>query len=179
MIDAPGIYDLTAAEYHADPCVAPSLSSGVAWELLTRSPLHAWAKHPRLNPDFEPDHSAKFDLGTAAHTLILGKGDQIHVIDAPDYRTKEAQGQRATAILDGKTPLLTWQYERAVVMRDRVIEQLRGHELGHVFGQPGEAEPEQLGEIPRADHGDGATEGLVERPVGQDCPPPTPIRTDP
>lgn len=27
LIDKPGIYRITAAEYHADPCVVPNLSS--------------------------------------------------------------------------------------------------------------------------------------------------------
>ena len=35
-------YNVPEAAYHADPCEAPSLSSGIARTLLTRSTLHAW-----------------------------------------------------------------------------------------------------------------------------------------
>ena len=44
----PGIHNLSAEVYHADPCVKPSLSSSIANVLLQQSPLHAWmAQNPQ------------------------------------------------------------------------------------------------------------------------------------
>lgn len=70
----PGVYDISADEYHRDPCAVPSLSSTLARLILNRSPRHAWTAHPRLNPDFEPTESKVFDIGRAAHRAVLGKG---------------------------------------------------------------------------------------------------------
>ena len=69
MIDRPGIYELSAEEYHADPCPTPSLSSSIARTLLASSPHHAWWEHPRFNPGRVREEDEKFDLGTAAHAL--------------------------------------------------------------------------------------------------------------
>jgi hypothetical protein len=79
----PGIYtDMTAADYHADPCPNPSLTQSVAKVLLQRSPLHAWHAHPRLNPDYQHDDATKFDIGNIAHKMLLGRGKEIVVLEA-------------------------------------------------------------------------------------------------
>lgn len=103
----PGIHNLTTEEYHGDPCPAPSLSSSIAKIMLEQSPRHAWHAHPRLNPQFEPKQSGKMDAGTVAHELLLGAGRGITVIDAPDWRTKDAKAQRDDARKAGKTPILS------------------------------------------------------------------------
>lgn len=71
---SPGIHDISAEAYHADPCDIPSLSSTLARLVLNRSPRHAWTAHPRLNPDYEGKDSKTFDIGRAAHRAVLGKG---------------------------------------------------------------------------------------------------------
>src|SRR5260221_5320495 len=53
MIDTPGLYDIADADYHADCCAVPSLSSSIVKLLDQQTPLHAWQAHPRLNPRFE------------------------------------------------------------------------------------------------------------------------------
>lgn len=69
-----GIHSLPADAYHADPAGEPSLSSSIGRILITQSPLHAWTASPRLNPYWEPKESREFDIGTAAHAEILGRG---------------------------------------------------------------------------------------------------------
>jgi len=101
-----GVYAIDEAAYHADPCVAPSLSSSVAHILLERSPWHAWTAHPRLNPAFEPEDKTTFDLGRGAHAVMLGGPALIAVIDAPDWRTKDAKAARDAARAAGQTPIL-------------------------------------------------------------------------
>ena len=83
----------------------PSLSSGLAHTLLTRSPLHAWTKHPRLNPAWQPDDERRFDVGTAAHGVLL-EGLSLVPLDFPDYRSKAAQAARDAAKASGQLPVL-------------------------------------------------------------------------
>jgi hypothetical protein len=76
MISAAGVYDIPLAEYLRDPAPEPSLSAGIGWTLLTRTPRHAWADHPRLGAMSESKQSKEMDLGTVAHRLLLGKGGE-------------------------------------------------------------------------------------------------------
>lgn len=100
---------LSAEEYFADND-GPSLSSGIANLLVSKSPLHAWYAHPRLNPDYRREERAEFDYGTAAHALLLeGDESRIAVIEADDWRTKAAKEARAQAYADRKTPMLPRQ----------------------------------------------------------------------
>lgn len=131
----PGIYDMPAADYHADPCPAPSLSSGIGHTLVTRSPLHAWSAHPR-HPDFERDEpTAEQEEGTALHALILENRAQVEVIDAPDWRTKAAQEARKAARAAGKVPILLnrWMDLRKVEGASR--QQLSEHEAAPILHQ--------------------------------------------
>lgn len=108
-----GIYTLPAATYHADPCPAPSLSNSIANTILTRSPLHAWHEHPRLNSSFVRTHDTKFNVGTAAHALLLERRhDGIVIVDAPDWKTKAARERRDEAYANDQTPILSHQYDR-------------------------------------------------------------------
>jgi len=82
-ITEPGIYDIPETDYHADPIAEPSLSSSIAKILLARSPRHAWANHPRLNPNQEPETRREFDFGSAAHAMLLeGSMSNFSVVDA-------------------------------------------------------------------------------------------------
>ena len=107
MIDKPGIYDIPATEYHADPCPEPSLSASVARTLVERSPLHAWMKHPRLSNQIVEQPPSKMALGTAAHSVILqGDWSGIGFIAGDNYRTKVSKELRDKIIEIGGTPLL-------------------------------------------------------------------------
>ena len=119
-----GIHDITAAAYHADPCADPSLSASVAHLLCSRSPRHAWAAHPRLNPDFERTERAMFDIGTVAHSALLLGEASCYVVDAPNWQTKAAKEERDRARELGLTPLLTHQAEEINAMVAAVRPQL-------------------------------------------------------
>ena len=102
--------------------------------MIDKTPRHAWIAHPRLNPAFEPQADSKFDRGTVAHELILGRGNGYAVVDAPDWRTKMAQTARDSAREEGKTPILRLQLDEAVVMAEVVRARLEEHgiDLGAV-----------------------------------------------
>jgi hypothetical protein len=107
----PGLYTMPAAEYHADPAPAPSLSNSLIRCLLDLTPRHAWLQHPRLNPHFVPfNGEGKFDAGTVAHAMLLEGEDVCQVIDAGDWRTNAAKDARDAARKAGKVPLLSDQH---------------------------------------------------------------------
>jgi len=128
MIDQPGCYEISAAEYHADPVVEPSLSSSIARTLLAYSPHHAWWEQPRLHPGLEREEKEIFDLGTVAHAYILQGESDFTIIDAKDYRTKDAQGARDAARLEGKTPILAHRWQDVQDMAHAVELQLGAFE---------------------------------------------------
>lgn len=112
-VNEPGLYRMTAEQYHADPCPEPSLSASMIRNLLHLSPLHAWHKHPQLNPHWEADRSSDaMDEGTILHFLVLGAGAAPVIVDAPDWRTKAAQELRATARARGRAAVLTWRWRQ-------------------------------------------------------------------
>lgn len=135
----PGIHDIPADVYHADPCDRPSLSSSIAHLLVSASPAHARASHPKLNPEFEREEEAKFDLGTAVHAFLLQGIDKAHVVDAPDWRTNAAKEQRDEARAHGYIPLLRSQWDRVRAMEAAArvqLEQLEVEPVPFTEGKP-------------------------------------------
>lgn len=128
-IIAPGVYDISAAEYHADPCATPSLSSSIGKLLVTPggTPRRAWWDHPRLNPDYVSEESDKFDLGNAAHAIILRSDSDFTIVDAPDWRTKTSQERRLDARATGKIPILEKHWHNVVAMGKSAALQIAAH----------------------------------------------------
>ena len=81
---APGIHQMTADSYFALETPTPALSSSIARKLLGYSPLHAWYAHPVLNPGGEREEKEAYDIGTAAHALLLDAAqrsqEQMHEV---------------------------------------------------------------------------------------------------
>lgn len=97
-------------QYVKDPCPEASLSAGVMNALVTRSPAHAWVKHPRLNPAWAEEESGRADLGTALHAAILGGEEIVYAPEGfEDWRKKEAQTFRNNARENGQIALLAHQ----------------------------------------------------------------------
>lgn len=125
----PGIHDEIPSEvYHADPAPEPSLSAGVAKKLISRSPLHAWAGHPRLNPEYREEVADRMDFGSAAHALLLQGLDICHVVDGfDDWKKQAARDERDDARSSGLIPLLRKDYERMVELCEAVKRQTARH----------------------------------------------------
>jgi hypothetical protein len=91
-----------------------ALSSGAAFRAVTQSPLHA--RHYQLT---NSKNSSVADIGTIAHRILLeGHENDIVLIDADDWRTKDAKAARDTAYLEGKTPLLAKEIPHIRAMVD-------------------------------------------------------------
>lgn len=100
--------DIPEVAYHAD---RSSLSVSGAKLLLKAPALYRW----QLD---HPTHRDVFDVGSAAHRLVLGVGPEIEVVDADSWRTKAAQEGRDAARAAGRIPLLTADHERVRAMAD-------------------------------------------------------------
>lgn len=135
-ITEPGVYDLTDAEYHADPVPGGSLSSTGARRLLPPG-CPAQFRYDVDNP--EPNGKAHFDIGHAAHQLVLGAGPELVVVDHPNWQTKAARLERDYARAAGKVPLLADQHARVLAMADA----LRQHPTASLLFEPGRGRPEQ------------------------------------
>ena len=83
QITSPGIYDMPAETYHADPVPAGSLSSTGARRILPPG-CPALFRYEQQNGT---GHRPEFDFGTAAHKLVLGVGPKLKRINAKDWRT--------------------------------------------------------------------------------------------
>ncbi len=101
----------------ADADGVPALSATIAHLLVARSALHAWHAHPRLNPNYRQEESAEFDYGRAAHAALLeGDESRWHVVEADDWRKKDAKEARDAARAAGKMPLLARQAHKVRAM---------------------------------------------------------------
>ncbi len=121
----PGIHlDIASADYFLDPAESPSLTQSIASVLLDRSPRHAALRHPRLNPAWEPYEDTKFNIGNAAHKLLIGRGKELVIVEADDWRTKDAKAARAEAQEAGKVAILAHQHRTAEAMADAFREQV-------------------------------------------------------
>jgi hypothetical protein len=134
-ITKPGVYDIPAEIYHADPVEGGSLSSTGARRLMPPS-CPALYRHEQLHG--RPP-KREFDLGHAAHKLVLGSGPELVVVDADNYRTKAAQNERDEAYAVGAVPLLAHEYEQVQEM----AAALRAHPIASKLFDPKRGVPEQ------------------------------------
>ncbi|MFF1684648.1 PD-(D/E)XK nuclease-like domain-containing protein [Streptomyces sp. NPDC058254] len=132
-VEAPRIVDgLSADEYHAD---RTSISSSGLRALLNPG-CPAQFKYDRDNPQAP---KKEFDLGHAAHKLVLGEGDEIVVTEYDDWRTKAAREERDAIRADGAVPLLFHDGEQVHAM----AEAIRQHPLAGPLFTPGTGVAEQ------------------------------------
>ena len=133
VVAEPGIYDIPEAEYHADPCapeLGRSLSVSGAKKILTCPALfHYEREHGQAPKDV-------FDFGTVAHTLILGKGGDIYVIDCADWKLKKHQEERKAKRAEGFTVI-----NRAdLLAASRLARAVKKHPVASAVLSTGEAE---------------------------------------
>ncbi|MFJ9448210.1 PD-(D/E)XK nuclease-like domain-containing protein [Kitasatospora sp. NPDC101235] len=135
IITEPGIYDLTNAEYHADPVPGGSLSSTGARRLLAPS-CPALFQHERTHGQ----KSRKvFDFGSAAHMTVLGAGPELVRIDADEWRTNAVKAQVAEVRERGAIPLKPAEWAQVHAMADAI----RRHPVASRLFAPGSGQPEQ------------------------------------
>jgi len=159
------ILKVTPEQYLADPCKTPSLNATTAHAIVGESPLHGFTQHPRLggNPYGGAGTKAMND-GQLIHSLLLRKGKELAIIDAPDFRTNAARDARDQAFAEGKLPVLQHHYAQKAAIAEKLRE--RCEELGYVFDGQAELaiEFEEDGVLCRAmlDHANVADGRITE-----------------
>lgn len=132
-ITGPGVYDIPEHEYHADPIPGRSLSSTGARRLLPPN-CPAIFRHEQLNP---PAPKKCWDIGTAAHKLVLGSGPELVRIDADEWRTNAIKAEVAEARARGAVPLKPAEYEQVHAMADALRQhRVAGHLFDGAYGRP-------------------------------------------
>lgn len=122
-----GFYrDIPEADYHGD---RESLSVSGAKTLLKAPALFKYQQD-------NPVHRDVFDVGSAAHKLVLGVGDPIYVVPADNWQTKAAREERDLARAEGMVPILPADYEVVAAM----AEELQRHQLAMSLLSNGEPE---------------------------------------
>src|SRR6186713_1265058 len=105
-ITEPGIYrDITEADYRADP-FGGSFTQSLAKVVLEHSPLHAREESALAEPREEDDEAEKYvkaqAIGNAVHKTMLGRGKEVEVIDAKDFKKDVAKAARDAAVAAGR-----------------------------------------------------------------------------
>lgn len=128
-ISVPGCYrDIPEAVYHADPVQGGSLSSSGARTLRDCPARFKWElDHPPMG-----DKRRHFDVGSAAHRLVLGAGPGLAVIEASDWRTKAAKEELEAARAAGKIPVNRAEYDMVTGM----AAALQAHETAAALLDP-------------------------------------------
>lgn len=128
VVTTPGVYDMPADTYHADPIPRPgrSLSSSGARRLMATCPARYLyeADHPK--PSTKP-----MELGTAAHKEILGVGPELVMVDHEKWNTNAIKAEVAEIRARGALPLKRADYEQvqemaAAIRRNELAAALLG-----------------------------------------------------
>jgi hypothetical protein len=130
FVITPGVHQIPHDVYKA----TPALSFSGARKLL---PPYAPAIY-RWEMD-NPVHTDAFDLGLAAHAVVLGDGAPIVVVDADGWRTNAAKAAKQEAYEQGAIPLLTAQFE----LVENMAAAVRAHPLASKLLDPASGKAEQ------------------------------------
>ncbi|MFD3929723.1 PD-(D/E)XK nuclease-like domain-containing protein [Streptomyces sp. NPDC058614] len=131
-ITQPGIHPMSNDEYHSHRY---ALSSSGARKLLPPSCPAIF----RYEQDHPQAPKKVWDIGSAAHKLVLGDGPRLQRIDHDMWTTKVAKAEVAEAREAGSIPLKPSEYEQVHDMADA----LRRHPVASLLFDPERGTPEQ------------------------------------
>lgn len=125
------VLEIPEFAYHTDQIGddRPSLSRSVIQKLIEKTPAHAKAAHPKLNPLHEVETKKAFDVGTVCHQLLLDGAAGVQVLAFDNWTTKASREARDQARAHGLIPLLEKDWAQVEAMMDAVREQLDGRGL--------------------------------------------------
>jgi hypothetical protein len=136
VITEPGVYDISAEDYHRDPVPGGSLSNSEAKHLM---PPEGCPARFRWEKDHKRPTKREFEIGTAAHALVLGTGPELVEIPADNWRTEKAKQQAEDVRADGMVPLLPHEYRMVMDM----AEAIRAHPVANALFSPDRGDAEQ------------------------------------
>ena len=110
-------------------------SSGAKLLTAPSTPAHYLAAR-----DGEYKPSREMEIGTAAHTVVLGTGRPLHVVEASSWAVKAGKEGRQVALDLGRIPVLEREYEEIQAMADAI----RNHPIAGILFQRQRYEAGQL-----------------------------------
>jgi hypothetical protein len=125
-IAEPGIYDVPADLYHAEPCAEPSIGAGGLHTILTECP--ALYRHgSALNPDRPAFDTRAYLFGRAAHLLLLEPQRFFATTEILPHgfraNTDAGKARLGKARREGKTVILKMaEFETLVAMKQAVMD---------------------------------------------------------
>jgi hypothetical protein len=134
----PGVYsadELTLEAYHQDIGPGGSLSSSGARALLDPS-CPAQFDYDRQHPQLP---KKEFEIGTAVHSVLLGTGADLVVVDAEKWTTGPVKAEVAAIRADDKIPLKPSDMDKVTDM----VAAVRQHPVAGPLFTPGTGTPEQ------------------------------------
>lgn len=140
-ITEPGLYDIPDDVYHSDPVPGGSLSSSSAKRLLAPS-CPAIFQYERTHTRAP---KAVFDVGHAAHKLVLGSGPELREIPEEYLATNgaasttEAKAFIKQARADGAIPLKSAEFQQVHEM----ARAIKAHPVASALLNPAAGKPEQ------------------------------------
>jgi len=137
VITEPGVYPtLSFEDYVRDPVPGGSLSNSEAKHLM--KPKGCPARF-RWEKDHKRPTKKEFEIGTAAHALVLGTGPVLYELDVENMRTKKAKQEAEDARADGMIPLLPHEYRMVLDM----AEAIHAHPVANALLSPERGDVEQ------------------------------------
>lgn len=103
-IDAPGFYRMSLDRHHGQPCVGPSVTSGVLRKMELQTPADVWAFH-LLNPDRWPsEDKPALRMGRAMASLIEGGVQQLkqHFTVVPEDAPRKPDARQLKAYAENR-----------------------------------------------------------------------------
>lgn len=135
VITEPGVYEIPAEVYHADPVPGGSLSASGARRLLPPSCPALY----RYEQDHPPAPRKVFEIGHAAHRLVLGVGPELVRIEAEKWLSAAVKAEVAAVRAAGAVPLKPDEWDTVHAM----AAALRAHPIAAALLAPGSGQPEQ------------------------------------
>ena len=104
LIDAPGFYRIPLSVHHSQPCVGPSVTSGVLRRMELQTPADVWAFH-QLNPNRWPsEDKPALRMGRAMASLIEGGVQELekHFTVVPENAPRRPDVRQLKAYEEGR-----------------------------------------------------------------------------
>lgn len=103
-ISEPGFYQMPLDRHHSQPCVGPSVTSGVLRKMELQTPADVWAFH-LLNPDRWPsEDTTALRLGRAMAAYVEGGMEEVakHFLVLPDDKPRKPTAAQIAAYEQGR-----------------------------------------------------------------------------
>lgn len=118
-----GVYELSTHEYFSDELpgvTVPTLSASIAKVLDAQSPRHAYHRHPKLGGG-APRFTDAMDEGTALHSMLLGAGREVEVVECEvEVEKAKGRGKDRTPAVTEIRPAADWRTNAAKAKRDEI-----------------------------------------------------------